>query len=76
MGSKWKPRQLVESKPRNYSAKGMIEAGTGKGGSETKKSPQTSSPMRDRQDRRPKERDDLRDLQAEEEFYNEQDIER
>ena len=70
MGSKWKPRQLVESKrcaipeggkPRNYSAKGMIEAGTGKGG-----------PMRDRRDRRPKEREDLFDLQAEEEFYNEQ----
>ena len=65
MGSKWKPRQLVETKPRNYSAKGMIEAGTGKGG-----------PMRDRRDRRPKERNDLRELQEEEAFYDEQDPER
>lgn len=74
MGSKWKPRQLVELKPRNYSAKGMIEAGTGKGG-----------PMRDRRERRSKERTDLspfgdrealRELQEEEAFYDEQDSDR
>ena len=64
MGAKWKPRQLVETKPRNYSAKGMIEAGTGKGG-----------PMRDRRERRPKERNSLRELQEEEAFYDEQDHE-
>lgn len=62
MGSKWKPRQLQEIKPRSKVARAMIEGGTGKGG-----------PMRDRRDRRPKERDDLSDLQAEEAFYDEQD---
>lgn len=62
MGGKWKPRQLQEIKPRSKVARAMIEGGTGKGG-----------PMRDRRDRRPKERDDLGDLQAEEAFYDEQD---
>lgn len=60
MGSKWKPRQLEDIKPRSRSARAMIEGGTGKGG-----------PMRDRRDRRPKEREDLRSLQEEEEFYDE-----
>ncbi len=60
MGSKIKPRQLQDMKPRSYVAKSMGVTGN-KGG-----------PMRDRRDRRPKERDDLRDLQAEEEFYDEQ----
>lgn len=61
MGSKWKPRQLEENKPRARTARAMIEGGTGKGG-----------PMRDRRERRPKERDDLQDLAEEESFYDEQ----
>lgn len=62
MGSKWKPRQQLEDiKPRSKVARAMIEGNTGKGG-----------PMRDRRERRPKERDDLRELQEEESFYDEQ----
>jgi hypothetical protein len=63
MGGKWKPRQLQEIKPRSKVARAMIEGGTGKGG-----------PMRDRRERRPKERDDdLSSLQAEELFYDAQE---
>jgi len=65
MGSKWKPRQLEDIKPRSKVARAMIEGGTGKG-----------RPMRDRRVRRRKERDGIRELQEEEEFYDEQDHDR
>lgn len=63
MGGKWKPRQLQEIKPRSKVARAMIEGGTGKGG-----------PMRDRRERRPKERDNEIDRvyeeQEDERFYD------
>lgn len=67
MGSKWKPRQLENIKPRSRAARSMIENGTGKGG-----------PMRDRRDRRSKEsrfdidRIDI-DRQEDESFYERYD---
>jgi hypothetical protein len=63
MGSKWKPRQQLEDiKPRSRAARAMIEGGTGKGG-----------PMRDRRERRLKEREDLRRIAQEDEQYEEFD---
>jgi len=60
MGSKYTPRQTA--KRRSHVARGMIEAGTGKGG-----------PMRDRRERRLQEQEDLRLLSLEDSQYDDEE---